>query len=71
MGSASSAEAVKLPRITLLRSGRVMHGNGWLGLKRRDAAATRGVRLFPIFAGFAALLALLTVLAAMWFREGS
>jgi len=65
-----SAEKVTLPRLSRLRSGRVMHGSDWMGLKRRDAAAVRGIRLFPVFAGIAALIAMLGLLAATWFREG-
>ena len=59
-----------MPRLSQMRSGNIMHGSDWLGLKRRDAVVTRGVRLFPIFSGFLALLVLLGVLAATWYREG-
>ena len=64
------AEAAKLPRLVMLRGGQVMHGDDWLGLHRRDAYHVKGVRLFPLFAGFLALGLLLGVLAATWFREG-
>jgi hypothetical protein len=64
------AEAAKLPRLVMLRGGQVMHGDDWLGLHRRDAYDVKGVRLFPLFAGFLALGLLLGVLAATWFREG-
>jgi hypothetical protein len=64
------AEAAKLPRLVMLRGGQVMHGDDWLGLHRRDAYHVKGVRLFPLFAGFLALGLLLGFLAATWFREG-
>jgi len=47
-----------------------MHGGGWLGLRDRDAYVTRGVKLIPLYAGFAALAALLALLAMTWWREG-
>jgi hypothetical protein len=70
MGSQASQAAPELPRIARLRSGSVMHGSDWMGLKRRDAALTKGRRLIPLFAGFAALALLLGAIAATWFREG-
>ena len=70
MGSSDSLSAPGLPRIARLRSGSVMHGSDWMGLKRRDAALTKGRRLIPLFAGFAALALLLGMIAAAWFREG-
>jgi hypothetical protein len=66
----NESEAEDLPRLVMLRSGRVMHGSDWLGLHRRDAYHVKGVRLFPLFTGFLALGLLLGVLAATWFREG-
>ena len=44
-----------LPRIVMMRSGHVMHGEDWLGLHQRDAYHVKGVRLFPLFTGFLAL----------------
>ena len=70
MGSGQASGAPELPRIARLRSGSVMHGSDWMGLKRRDAALTKGRRLIPLFAGFAALALLLGAIAATWFREG-
>lgn len=66
----SSEEAESLPRIVMLRGGRVMHGGDWLGLHKRDAYHVRGVRLFPLFTGFLALAVLLGMIATAWFREG-
>ncbi len=65
-----SRQSVAVPRISMLRSAKVMHGSGWLGLRDRRAFLTRGVRLYPLFTGFAALAALLLLISAMWWREG-
>lgn len=66
----TEAGGLKLPRLTQLRTGRVMHGADWMGLRRRDAASIRGIRLFPVFAGFGMLAIMLGLLAATWYREG-
>ncbi|BAQ18173.1 membrane protein [Methyloceanibacter caenitepidi] len=69
MGREEGAEE-SLPRLAMIRSGRVMHGADWLGLHKRDAYHVKGVRLFPLFSGFLALALLLGLLAAAWYREG-
>ena len=61
---------VTLPRITMLRSAKILHGSSWLGLKDREAYVTRGVTLTPMYAGFSALGILLALLAVTWWREG-
>jgi hypothetical protein len=66
----SDAAQIKLPRLAMLRSGRLMHGTDWMGLKKRDAYVTRGVRLIPLFTGLLALAVLLGALSFTWFREG-
>ena len=63
-------EAESLPRIAMIRSGHVMHGGDWIGLRKRDAYNVKGVRLFPLFTGFLALGLLLGLIAMTWFREG-
>ncbi len=65
------ADAASLPRLVMMRSGHVMHGEDWLGLHRRDAYHVKGVRLFPLFTGFLALGLLLGLFALTWFREGN
>ena len=64
------ADATALPRLAMLRSGNVMHGDDWLGLRKREAYNVTGVRLFPLFTGLLALGLLLGALAATWYREG-
>ena len=64
------ADATALPRLAMLRSGHVMHGDDWLSLRKREAYNVTGVRLFPLFTGLLALGLLLGALAATWYREG-
>jgi hypothetical protein len=66
----TDAKSVKLPRLAMLRSGRIMHGSDWMGFKKRDAYVTRGVRLTPLFSGLLALALLLGALSLTWYREG-
>ncbi|MEL7543050.1 MAG: hypothetical protein AAGJ70_04675 [Pseudomonadota bacterium] len=69
--SAAAADgSVMVPKISMLRSAKILHGNSWLALRDRRAFLTRGVKLYPLFTGFAALAALLALIAAMWWREG-
>jgi hypothetical protein len=69
-GALASASDVDVPRISMMSAAKVMAGSGWLGLKDRQAYLTRGVKLTPMFTGFAALSALLALLALAWWREG-
>lgn len=66
----AAANSVEVPRISMLATAKVMAGSGWLGLKDRQAYLTRGVKLTPLFTGFAALAALLALIAFAWWREG-
>jgi hypothetical protein len=61
---------VELPRILAVRASSVFRGDGWLGVKMRDASIVRGVGVLPIFAGLIGLLLLLGAFAATWLREG-
>ncbi|MEZ5816200.1 MAG: hypothetical protein R3D44_03880 [Hyphomicrobiaceae bacterium] len=67
---AVSADAVDVPRISMLTNARVLSGSGWLGLKDREAHVTRGVSLTPMFSGLMALAALLAFVSLAWWREG-
>jgi len=66
----ANASNVAIPRLAMLRSGRLMHGSDWMGFRKRDAYVTRGVRLIPLFTGILALALLLGALSLTWFREG-
>ncbi|RME99713.1 MAG: hypothetical protein D6773_12520, partial [Alphaproteobacteria bacterium] len=67
---ASSGSEPQMPRLVMLRSGRIMHGSDWLGLRHRDAYVVRGVRLIPLFTGIFALALLVGAIAMTWYREG-
>jgi hypothetical protein len=48
----------------------VFQGEGWMGVKMREASIVKGVGVLPVFAGLIGLLLLLGALAATWVREG-
>jgi hypothetical protein len=62
--------SVDLPRIVPVRASSVFHGDGWMGVKMREASVVKGVGVLPIFAGLIGLLLLLGAFAATWLREG-
>ena len=62
--------SLDLPRIVAVRASSIFHGDGWMGVKMRDASVVRGVGVLPLFAGLIGLLLLLGAFAATWLREG-
>jgi hypothetical protein len=62
--------SIDLPRIVPVRAASVFRGDGWMGVKMRDASVVRGVGVLPIFAGLIGLLLLLGAFGATWLREG-
>jgi hypothetical protein len=62
--------SMELPRVVPVRASSIFHGDGWLGLRMRDASVVRGVGVLPMFAGLIGLLLLLGALATTWLREG-
>lgn len=62
--------SVDLPRIVPVRASSVFHGDGWMGVRMRDASVVKGVGVLPMFAGLIGLLLLLGAFAATWLREG-
>ena len=62
--------SLDMPRIVPVRASGVFRGDGWMGVKMRDASVVRGVGVLPIFAGLIGLLLLLGAFAATWLREG-
>ena len=62
--------SVELPRIVAVRATSVFHGDGWMGVRMRDASVVKGVGVLPLFAGLIGLLLLLGAFAATWLREG-
>ena len=59
-----------MPRIVPVRSSSVFRGEGWMGVKMRDASVVKGVGVLPMFAGIIGLLLLLGAFEATWLREG-
>ena len=64
-----SGSSIDLPRVVPVRSSSVFRGDGWLGVRMRDASVVRGVGVLPVFAGLIGLLLLLGAFAATWLRE--
>ena len=62
--------SIEVPRIVPVTSAIVFRGDGWLGVRMRDASVVRGVGVLPMFAGLIGLLLLLGAFAATWLREG-
>ncbi|WP_426440883.1 hypothetical protein [Bradyrhizobium genosp. P] len=62
--------SLDMPRIVPVHSSSIFRGDGWLGVKMRDASVVKGVGVLPMFAGVIGLLLLLGGFAATWLREG-
>jgi hypothetical protein len=62
--------SVEIPRIVPVRASGIFRGDGWMGVKMRDASVVKGVGVLPMFAGLIGLLLLLGAFAATWLREG-
>ncbi len=66
----TAGAGVDVPRVVAVRSSDTYRGEGWIGLKMRQASVVRGVGVLPVFAGLLGLLLLIGSLAATWAREG-
>jgi hypothetical protein len=66
----SDGGSIDLPRVVPVRASGVFHGDGWMGVKMRDASVVKGVGVLPMFAGLIGLLLLLGAFAATWIHEG-
>ena len=53
-----------------VRSATSFQGDGWLGVRMRDASVVKGIGVLPVFAGLIGLLLLIGAFAATWVREG-
>jgi hypothetical protein len=62
--------SLDMPRVVPVRASGIFHGDGWMGVKMRDASVVKGVGVLPMFAGLVGLLLLLGAFAATWIREG-
>ncbi|MGC5778921.1 hypothetical protein [Methylobacterium sp. NFXW15] len=61
--------ALQVPRLQVLRGGR-LSGGDWIGFRPSDSATIRGVEVYPLALGLAALAALAAAVLAMWLVEG-
>ena len=71
--SVSMQDGKELPghwRIVPEHASGIFHGDGWMGVRMRDASVVKGVGVLPVFAGLIGLLLLLGAFAATWLREG-
>lgn len=66
----ADGSSIDVPRIVPVRASSVFRGEGWLGVRIRNASVVRGVGVLPVFAGVIGLLLLLGAFAATWLREG-
>ncbi|OPH82270.1 hypothetical protein [Nitrobacter vulgaris] len=66
----ADGSSIDVPRIVPVRASSVFRGEGWLGVRIRDASVVRGVGVLPVFSGVIGLLLLLGAFAATWLREG-
>jgi len=67
---ADAGGKVTVPRLVSVSASARAFGDDWIGVRRSEASVTRGLSLFPLFAGLVGLFLLLGVLAATWSREG-
>ncbi|CCE12182.1 conserved membrane hypothetical protein [Bradyrhizobium sp. STM 3843] len=66
----ADGSGVEIPRIVPVHSSTMFSGDGWMGVRMRDASVVKGVGVLPMFAGLIGLLLLLGAFAATWLREG-
>lgn len=66
----ADGSSVDIPRIVPVHSSTLFSGDGWMGVRMRDASVVKGVGVLPMFAGLIGLLLLLGAFAATWLREG-
>ncbi|WP_430983638.1 hypothetical protein, partial [Escherichia coli] len=56
-------------RLQSVRGGR-LSGGDWIGFRPSDSAVIRGVEVYPLGIGLAALALIAAALLAMWLVEG-
>ncbi|TXM63613.1 hypothetical protein [Methylobacterium sp. WL120] len=66
---ADASGAVAVPRLQSVRGGR-LSGADWIGFRPSDSAVIRGVEVYPLALGLAALALLAAAVLAMWLVEG-
>jgi hypothetical protein len=68
--SRDASGAIALPRIAELREAQLYGGADYIGVKRTQASALRGVEALPLALGLLGLSALLAAIVAAWAWEG-
>ncbi|WP_315834620.1 hypothetical protein [Bradyrhizobium prioriisuperbiae] len=66
----ADGSGVDVPRVLPVRSATSFRGDGWLGVRMRDASVVKGIGVLPMFTGLIGLLLLIGAFAATWVREG-
>ncbi len=67
--SVTDSQNLNLPKITVLRNSRLMHGRDWAAIRKRNAYKVEGITHIPAFTGIVTLLLLSLLIALTWFRE--
>jgi len=73
---ADAGGTLDMPRIVPIRGGSSYAGSDWIGVRMTEASVLNGIVRVPVFGGYAgpaaflALLVLLLLPLAAWFREG-
>lgn len=66
-----TSSSVDVPQVVPVRaSAAAFRGDGWMGVRMREASVVRGIGVLPVFAGIIGLLLLIGALGATWLREG-
>lgn len=66
-----TSSSVDVPQVVPVRaSAGSFRGDGWMGVRMREASVVRGIGVLPVFAGIIGLLLLIGTLGATWLREG-
>jgi len=66
----ADGSGLEIPRIVPVHGSGLFRGEGWMGVRMRDASVVKGVGVLPMFSGLIGLLLLLGGFAATWLREG-
>ncbi len=71
ISSAVPGAAAAIPALRRVAAGQASAGRDWIGLPRRDAHVVTGVAAVPLLPGWLALLLILGLAVAAWWREAA
>lgn len=66
----SKDDTLTIPRIIPIRSGNILSGQDWMGLKVTKASILKNINRWPLFNSIIGLALLLGILSMTWWREG-